>query len=87
MRLSLSMEAPFFDGSQECWGVDTDVFYATEEGRTKQLVEFAKSICAGCKFRAECLEWALENSEHGVWGGTTANERDEIKKAQRRSMS
>ena len=37
----------------------------------------AKSICAECPVRSECLEHALysEDGNHGVWGGTTPRER------------
>jgi WhiB family redox-sensing transcriptional regulator len=36
----------------------------------------AKSICAECTVRQECLEFALRVHEpHGIWGGLTEAER------------
>lgn len=35
----------------------------------------AKQLCEGCPVRAECLQWALDHEEFGVWGGTTEEER------------
>ena len=35
----------------------------------------AKQICSQCPSRPECLQYALENDETGVWGGTNDNDR------------
>ena len=36
----------------------------------------AKSICAECVVRSECLDFALRVHEpHGIWGGLTEAER------------
>ncbi len=36
----------------------------------------AKSICAGCAVRHECLDYALRIREpHGIWGGLNEAER------------
>ncbi|MGW5652591.1 WhiB family transcriptional regulator [Streptomyces humi] len=36
----------------------------------------AKSVCAGCPVRLECLAHALDHrEEHGVWGAMTERER------------
>lgn len=35
----------------------------------------AVAICSGCLVRDECLRWAVDNREQGVWGGTTDAER------------
>ena len=36
----------------------------------------AKAVCARCPVRADCLRYALDNGlDHGVFGGTTADER------------
>lgn len=39
----------------------------------------AKAICATCPERLDCLAEALENDEHGIWGGTTRRERNKMK--------
>jgi WhiB family redox-sensing transcriptional regulator len=42
----------------------------------------AKKICQNdCDVRAECLEYALDNNErHGVWGGLSQQQRNNLKK-------
>ena len=41
----------------------------------------AKAICKTCPVRTECLNYALSlDNMHGIWGGTTSNERRTIKK-------
>lgn len=44
----------------------------------------AKAICRTCPVRFECLEYALVHETtskgHGVWGGTTGQERDRIRR-------
>ena len=37
--------------------------------------ERAKGLCASCVHRKDCLTWANENVEEGIWGGTTKSER------------
>lgn len=38
-------------------------------------IRTAKAICVGCPAVNACLEYAIENREQGVWGGTTERER------------
>jgi WhiB family redox-sensing transcriptional regulator len=48
-------------------------------------VEHARKICADCKMKAPCLEYAMENHiDHGVWGGTSERERRRIARQRRR---
>ena len=42
----------------------------------------AKRICARCRVKTECLEWALEHEEQGIWGGTSDEERRKLKRYQ-----
>jgi WhiB family redox-sensing transcriptional regulator len=49
-----------------CWAYDPDLFFA----ELPQEVEIAKSVCARCPLRDECLTGALDRREpYGVWGG------------------
>jgi WhiB family redox-sensing transcriptional regulator len=42
----------------------------------------AKKVCAACPVSTQCLTYALDNRERfGVWGGTTAEERERIRRA------
>lgn len=39
----------------------------------------AKMFCAQCPVRDECLRYALASGQaHGIWGGTTAEERRQL---------
>jgi hypothetical protein len=43
---------------------------------TQDMIK-ARGVCAGCRFRTDCLDWAIDNGERwGVWGGHTMRERD-----------
>ena len=61
-----------------CAQVDSKLFFPSigESARP------AKSVCAACPVRAECLEEALSSPfvVSGVWGGTSENERREMRR-------
>ncbi|UTM35884.1 WhiB family transcriptional regulator [Rhodococcus pyridinivorans] len=49
-----------------CHENDPDLWFA----ETPADLEYAKTLCAGCPVRAQCLDAALEREEPwGVWGG------------------
>jgi hypothetical protein len=53
---------------------------------TPSGVERAKEICCRWLCRNECLDYALaDRTLVGVWGGTTAEERQETRRARVRS--
>ncbi len=58
-----------------CAQTDPEEFYPDKGGSVLR----AKSVCAGCNVRAECLEYALANNErYGIWGGLSERERRRI---------
>jgi WhiB family redox-sensing transcriptional regulator len=66
-----------------CRGEDAAFFFAPnyfekrDEKRAREAV--AKSFCARCPVRVDCLEYALSIREtHGVWGGMNEAERRSI---------
>ena len=66
-----------------CLGLDPDVFFPSE-GSTAQDVAKAKAVCALCKVREDCFEYAMANREkHGVWGGTSPRDRGSIWRRER----
>lgn len=68
---------------EDCWQdqalcaqVDAELFYPEKGGSTRE----AKSICAGCPVRMECLEYAMDRGEHfGIWGGLSERERRRLR--------
>lgn len=56
---------------------DPDRWFAGTRSPGSQ--ELAKKVCKQCPYRRACLLTALDNDErHGVWGGLTTEERDEL---------
>ncbi|HEY5988724.1 MAG TPA: WhiB family transcriptional regulator [Streptosporangiaceae bacterium] len=60
-----------------CLSADPDLFFPiSSSGPALAQVAKAKAICARCQVRQECLEFALAAHQiHGVWGGTSEEER------------
>lgn len=59
-------------------GIPVSVFYPDEDHLGE--IAYAKSICAKCHGREECLEVAQINREKfGIWGGLTPEERETLR--------
>ena len=60
-----------------CRDADPDIFFPVSAvGPGHDEVARAKAICARCPVRRQCLQFALATRQaHGVWGGTTEEER------------
>jgi WhiB family redox-sensing transcriptional regulator len=67
-----------------CRDVDRTLFFEAEREsstRRDRRVRAAKSVCAQCPVRRECLSFALAVPErYGIWGGMTAWERKLIRR-------
>jgi len=59
-----------------CIGVAPEVFFPRKI--TQAAVDYAKAHCRRCPVRVPCLAYALANDADGIWGGTTAAERQEM---------
>jgi WhiB family transcriptional regulator, redox-sensing transcriptional regulator len=73
-----------------CRGMDSALFFHPENERGPARVERevrAKQICGGCLVLDRCRAHALAVHEpYGVWGGLSESERDEIVRAQDRTL-
>ena len=38
----------------------------------------ARKVCGSCTVRVECLEFAIRTDAHGIWAGTTVEDRKRI---------
>lgn len=70
----------FWQDEASCLGMDNKIFYpdVVEERGNDHTEDFAeaKSICASCPVRVECLQESIKMREpDGVWGGLTPRER------------
>jgi WhiB family redox-sensing transcriptional regulator len=71
-----------------CHGADTELFFPiATAGRALEQVNSAKAVCGRCRVRADCLSYALRTMQHGIWGGTTGDERAAMHAVSRRALS
>lgn len=62
-----------------CKDMPTEMFFPPS-GKTPSA-KIAKEVCNTCEIRVQCLQWALANNEFGIWGGTTTEERNVLKRS------
>ncbi len=66
-----SKQIPVVFKQGACTGSKPEIFQSDHPAR----IAAAKRVCASCSIIADCLKWAVDNFEEGVWGGTTKQER------------
>jgi WhiB family transcriptional regulator, redox-sensing transcriptional regulator len=72
-----------------CLSADPDLFFPiSTTGPAEKQIARAKTICAGCMVRLECLEFAMTHDQvYGIWGGTTAEDRQRQRRRKRRAAA
>ena len=72
-----------------CRGMDPRIFYPPRGEGSVGWAQHAKSICARCPVKAECLDDALGPpfEPEGIRGGLTAKERRNLRRRMRRVAS
>jgi len=45
----------------------------------RKLIAVAKEVCDDCPVKARCFDYALSAGMVGIWGGTTADERQKLR--------
>jgi WhiB family redox-sensing transcriptional regulator len=80
---------PDWRSAAACRSADPDLFFpASVTGPDARQIARAKTICAGCGVRQECLEFALTHAQNfGIWGGTTAEDRQRDRRRKRRAAA
>lgn len=68
---------PAWMASAACRGAPTATFFRDRGGAADE----AKQICAGCVVRPDCLAFAVDHHEVGVWGGASPAERRALRRA------
>jgi WhiB family redox-sensing transcriptional regulator len=60
-----------------CREADPELFFpVAANGPGAREIARAKAVCAVCRVRRQCLQYALATHQlHGVWGGTSEDER------------
>lgn len=67
-----------------CVSADPDLFFpVSSAGAGQRQEEKARAFCGLCQVRPQCLAFALATRQaHGVWGGTTEDERRRLRQAE-----
>ena len=60
------------DPKRHCRTHDMDAFF---DGTARAI-----AICQDCPQQSPCLQYALDNNERGVWGGTSERQRKKIRR-------
>ena len=55
-----------------------DLWFPETAGRMNYETRQAIEICTQCPVKELCLAYAMKHGEHGVWGGTTEQQRAEM---------
>jgi WhiB family redox-sensing transcriptional regulator len=60
-----------------CRSADPELFFPVSgAGPSLAQIAEARTVCARCEVRSECLAFALATGQpYGVWGGTSPDER------------
>ena len=64
-----------FSETPACNGIDVELFFTEEKGNYPYL-NHVKRICNSCPVQDECYKYAIDNLVHGIWAGTTMEERN-----------
>lgn len=68
-----------------CANEDIEVFFPEEPSTRVANTLKAKALCNSCPIQQQCLDYALQNEDHGIWGGMTAAERVAYSRLRRQS--
>lgn len=72
---TLSDLLPEWQLDAACRGANNDWFFVDTGGATSK----AKALCASCRVRQECLDYAIaENLRHGIFGGLSERARRRV---------
>ena len=65
-----------------CRETDPELFFPIgTTGQALLQIDRAKQVCDECPVKIECLDFAIEtNQDSGVWGGTSEEERRDIRR-------
>ena len=81
------LELDQWRSAASCRSVDPDLFFPVgSTGLALNHIDSAKAVCQACPVQAPCLEFALEtNQDAGVWGGTSEEERRQLRRTRPRA--
>jgi WhiB family transcriptional regulator, redox-sensing transcriptional regulator len=86
--------APQWDDTAACRSHDLSEFFAPDyeygeltqvertyvTGKIRRQYERAREVCRSCPFLDHCSEYAIAHEAEGVWGATSPQQRDRIRR-------
>ncbi len=83
MQNMMQQGAEIWQTKAACRGPQSTAFFPPSHAERKEekiaRESRAKSICAGCHVRNDCLGYAIAIREpHGIWGGLNETERKQL---------
>ena len=87
--MTATRSATNWRSASACLSADPDLFFPrTAKGPAERQIARAKAICAECRVRLECLEFARTyDLTYGIWGGTTPEDRQRERRRKRRAAA
>ncbi len=84
--IPLTLERDEWRKFAECRDTDPDLFFPVgTTGPALEQIANAKAVCRSCEVQGLCLEYAVStNQDSGVWGGTSEEERRQMRRARQR---
>ncbi len=84
--IPLSLERDEWRTFAACRDTDPDLFFPVgTTGPALDQIANAKAVCQTCEVQSLCLEYAVStNQDSGVWGGTSEEERRQMRRARQR---
>ncbi len=80
--LTLTIESDEWRRNAACRDTDPDLFFPVgTTGPAIEQIANAKAVCQQCEAQTACLEFAIAtNQDSGIWGGTSEEERRQLRK-------
>jgi WhiB family transcriptional regulator, redox-sensing transcriptional regulator len=80
--LTLTIESDEWRRTAACRDTDPDLFFPVgTTGPAIEQIANAKAVCRQCDSQTACLEFAIAtNQDSGIWGGTSEEERRQLRK-------
>ena len=80
--LTLTIESDEWRRTAACRDTDPDLFFPVgTTGPAIEQIANAKAVCRQCDSQTACLEFAIAtNQDSGIWGGTSEEERRNIRR-------
>lgn len=84
--IPLTLERDEWRHHSSCRDTDPDLFFPVgTTGPALEQIANAKAVCRSCEVQGLCLEYAIStNQDSGVWGGTSEEERRQMRRARQR---